>query len=104
VVNCEWSIFCSRAIRCRDRSRHPVHFEKHILAHDLAGGYQAIACDVYADGKLELIALASNMSDLVWVENPAWERHVLARHLRRMISLACWSRTPYAPPIYRRRL
>jgi hypothetical protein len=72
--------------------------------HDLASGYQAIACDVYADGKLELIALASNMSDLVWVENPAWERHVLARHLRRMISLACWSRTPYAPPIYRRRL
>jgi hypothetical protein len=77
---------------------HPMHFEKRVLADDLAGGYQVVACDVNGDGKLDLIALASDMTDLVWFENPGWERHVLATNLPRMINLACWSRTPHAPP------
>ena len=76
----------------------PMHFEKHVLADDLAGGYQVVACDVNGDGKLDLIALASDMEDLVWFENPTWERHVLATNLPNMINLACWNRIPHAPP------
>ena len=76
----------------------PMHFEKRVLADDLAGGYQVVACDVNGDGKLDLIALASDMTTLVWFENPRWERHVLATNLPNMINLACWSRTPHAPP------
>ncbi len=76
----------------------PMHFEKRVLADDLAGGYQVVACDVNGDGKLDLIALASNMTDLVWFENPSWKRHVLAVNLSRMINLACWNHSPHAPP------
>ncbi len=42
------------------------------------------------DGKLDLIALASNMSELVWFENPGWERHVIAGNLSGMINLAAY--------------
>lgn len=76
----------------------PVHFEEHTLANDLTGGYQVVSCDVNGDGKLDLIALASGMSDLVWFENPKWERHVMATGLSRMINLACWSAKPHAVP------
>lgn len=76
----------------------PMHFEKRVLADDLAGGYQVVACDVNGDGKLDLIALASNMTDLVWFQNPSWERHVLANDLPHMINLACWNHNAHAPP------
>ncbi|MBV9035744.1 MAG: hypothetical protein JO182_14735, partial [Acidobacteriaceae bacterium] len=69
-----------------------MHFEKHTVADDLPGGYQVIACDVNGDGKQDLIALASGVPDLVWFENPTWERHVMARNLPHMINAACWSR------------
>ncbi len=75
-----------------------MHFEKRLLADDLKGGYQVVACDVNGDGKLDLIALASDMTDLVWFENPTWERHVLASNLPRLINLACWTRIPHAVP------
>ncbi len=60
------------------------------MAADLAGGYQVVAADVNGDGKLDLIALASNMTELVWFENPGWQRHVLASHLHHMINAAAW--------------
>ena len=79
-------------------STRPVQFEEHTLATDLAGGYQAVACDVNGDGKLDIIALASDMPDLVWFENPGWKRHVMARNLPSMINLACWNKTPHSVP------
>ncbi len=67
------------------------HFQKRTLADDLLGGYQVTACDVNGDGKPDLIALASGMPDLLWFENPTWERHVMARGLPHMINAACWN-------------
>lgn len=77
---------------------HSIHFEEQTLATDLRGGYQVVACDVNGDGKLDLIALASDMPDLVWFENPTWERHVLARNLPSMINLTCWNATARSIP------
>jgi hypothetical protein len=65
-------------------------FRSHTLATDLRGGYQVVPCDVNHDGRIDLIALASGMTDLVWFENPTWERHVIASNLRGMINLAAW--------------
>jgi hypothetical protein len=75
-----------------------MHFEKQILANDLAGGYQVVVCDVNDDGKPDLIALASDMPDLVWFENPTWQRHTLAKDLPQMINAACWSTGPHTIP------
>jgi hypothetical protein len=67
-----------------------IRFGAHTIATDLAGGYQVVACDVNGDGKIDLIALASDMTDLVWFENPGWQRHVIAGNLPHMINLAAW--------------
>jgi hypothetical protein len=64
----------------------PAAFVEHTIAGDLRGGYQVVAADLNHDGRPDLIALASGMSELVWYENPAWQRHVLAAGQSRMIN------------------
>ena len=68
-----------------------AQFVEHTIANDLKGGYQVVAADVNHDGRIDLIALASGQSDLVWYENPTWQRHVIAGGMRRMINLAYWN-------------
>jgi hypothetical protein len=68
----------------------PARFAEHIVATGLQGGYQVVAVDMNHDGKPDLIALASGMTELVWFENPGWERHVIAANLSGMINLAAW--------------
>lgn len=68
----------------------PARFAEHTVASGLNGGYQVVAVDVNHDGKIDLIALASGMTELVWFENPGWERHVIAGNLSGMINLAAW--------------
>jgi hypothetical protein len=68
----------------------PARFAEHLVAADLKGGYQVLAVDVNRDGRPDLIALASGQDQLVWFENPGWERHIIARGFRRMINLAAW--------------
>jgi hypothetical protein len=68
----------------------PPEFRAHTLATDLKGGYQVVPVDMNHDGKIDLIALASGMTDLVWFENPTWERHIIASNLPHMINLAAW--------------
>jgi hypothetical protein len=68
----------------------PARFAEHTVATGLTGGYQVVAVDVNHDGKTDLIALASGMTELVWYENPGWERHVIAGNLSDMINLAAW--------------
>jgi hypothetical protein len=63
-------------------------FREHLVAGDLKGGYQVVAHDVNRDGRPDLIALASGMSELVWFESPTWRRHTLATGMSRMINLA----------------
>lgn len=64
----------------------PARFEAHTIATELRGGYQVVVADINHDGKPDLIALASGMPELVWFENPSWERHVIAGGLSRMIN------------------
>jgi hypothetical protein len=66
-------------------------FREHVIATDLKGGYQVVAADLNGDGKPDLIALATQMNELVWFENPNWERHVIASGLTGMINLAVWN-------------
>ena len=68
----------------------PARFAEHTVATGLKGGYQVVAVDVNHDGKTDLIALASGMTELLWFENPGWERHVIAGNLLDMINLAAW--------------
>jgi len=64
-----------------------VKFREQVLAEDLKGAYQVAAADLNRDGRLDLIGLAQYTSDLVWFENPGWERHVMAQGLTWPINL-----------------
>ncbi len=66
----------------------PLPFVSHTIATELAGAYQAVAADLNADGRPDVIALSTRLPELVWYENPGWERHVIADGLSRMINVA----------------
>ncbi len=63
-------------------------FAEHTITADLKGGYQTVVADLNKDGKPDIIALASGLTELAWYENPTWERHVLASNLPRAINCA----------------
>ncbi len=65
-----------------------IHYEDHTIAANLTGGYQVVPADLNRDGKIDLIALASGLTELVWYENPGWQRHVIASNLPHMINCA----------------
>jgi len=65
-----------------------LRFTPHPIAQDLKGGYQVVVADLNQDGKPDLIALASGMPELVWYENPGWQRHVITGGMAQMINLA----------------
>lgn len=67
-----------------------LRFERHVIAEDLTGGYQVVVADMNRDGKPDLIALASGLKELVWYENPGWQRHVIAGGQSRMINCAAY--------------
>jgi hypothetical protein len=69
-------------------SHPPSRFVAHEIATGLRGGYQVIAADLNRDGKPDLVAVASNLPELVWFENPTWKRHVLARGFTGLINVA----------------
>jgi hypothetical protein len=68
-----------------------AQFSEHTISNDLKGGYQVVATDLNHDGKMDVIALASGQPELVWYENPTWQRHVIATNVHAMINLAYWN-------------
>jgi hypothetical protein len=76
-----------------------AEFREHTIATDLKGGYQVVAADLNKDGKPDLIALASGMTELVWFENPGWQRHVLATGISRAINIAVSEPGPDGIPV-----
>jgi hypothetical protein len=65
-----------------------VQFTAHEIATGLRGGYQVVVTDLNKDGKPDIIALASGLPELLWFENPTWERHVLVGGVSQLINAA----------------
>ncbi|MCX6623849.1 MAG: VCBS repeat-containing protein [Acidobacteria bacterium] len=68
--------------------RPPAKFRPITVGTGLKGGYMVAAVDMNADGKMDLIALAEGLPELVWYENPNWQRHVITSGVSRMIAVA----------------
>jgi hypothetical protein len=56
----------------------------------LRGGYQVVVADLNKDGKPDIIALASGLPELLWYENPGWQKHVLASGVSQLINAAAY--------------
>src|ERR1700745_3196491 len=67
-----------------------VAFEAHTIGTELRGGYQVVVADLNKDGKPDLIAVAQGLPELVWYENPGWQRHVIAGDMKQMINAAAY--------------
>ena len=65
-----------------------ISFIAHTIATGLTGGYHVVIADLNRDGKPDIIALADGLSELVWYENPGWQRHVIVSGRSHMINLA----------------
>ena len=65
-----------------------IRFQAYTIATVLTGGYHVVVADMNHDGKPDIIALAAGLSELVWYENPGWQRHVIVSGRKEMINLA----------------
>ncbi len=54
------------------------HFEPVLVADDLEDGYWLEAVDITGDGKPDLVASGLALGEVVWYENPSWEKHHIA--------------------------
>jgi Aldos-2-ulose dehydratase, beta-propeller domain/FG-GAP-like repeat len=81
-------VFIMLLIISSNNSDYLPEFTEHTVAADILGGYQVVVSDLNKDGKPDLIALGTNMQDLVWFENPAWKRHIIAGGFTKLINLA----------------
>jgi FG-GAP-like repeat len=67
-----------------------VAFTAHEIGTGLRGGYQVVIADLNNDGKPDVIALASGLPELLWYENPGWQKHVLAAGVSQLINAAAY--------------
>src|SRR5471030_715978 len=67
-----------------------VQFVAHEIGTGLRGGYQVVVADLNKDGKPDIIALASNVPELVWYENQTWTRHVIGGGMTQMINVSAY--------------
>lgn len=65
-------------------------FRAQVIAEGLKLGYQLVAVDLTCDGRKDLIAIDEMGSELVWFENPTWQRHVLAVDVPRPLNADAW--------------
>ena len=70
------------------RASGNLSFVTHTIDTGLTGGYQVVVTDLNRDGLPDIIALATRLPDLVWYENPTWDKHVITSDLQRPINLA----------------
>jgi hypothetical protein len=54
-------------------------FEEVLVEGDLDDGYWLDAVDINGDGKLDLVASGLAVGEMVWYENPSWDKHVIGR-------------------------
>src|SRR4026207_2387367 len=82
-------VFATSFVQDRESAlRRAPTFTAHEIATGLTGGYQVVAADLNRDGKLDLVALASGLPELVGYENPSWTRHVIASGMRGLINVS----------------
>ena len=89
VTHANLFLFAGSLICCLAFAAPPeIRFEAHTIATGLTGGYHVVVADMNHDGKPDVIALADGLSELVWYENPGWQRHVIVSGRSHMINLA----------------
>ena len=64
-----------------------AQFTAHTVATDIRFGYQVVIADLNRDGRPDIVGLGAQMPELLWFENPGWERHVITAEAAGMINM-----------------
>jgi hypothetical protein len=67
-----------------------ARFVAHTIDTTMSGGYQVVVADLNRDGKPDILAVASGMKELLWYENPGWNRHVVVSGINQPINAAVY--------------
>jgi len=65
----------------------PVGFQAHDIA-DIRGGYAVAVADFNKDGRLDVMANSLGVPEVAWLENPSWQRHVIASDINSIVNQA----------------
>jgi len=65
-------------------------FVRHTVDADFANGYQVAVADIDQDSRLDIIALSTDPTQLVWYKNPGWEKYSVTSATRRNIDVASY--------------
>lgn len=63
-------------------------FERIVLDTSFYKGYQIISADINGDEKPDLVAVSDRLPEVVWFENPSWEKHIMHNNTLRNIDIA----------------
>ena len=63
-------------------------FVKHTVDANFKNGYQVSVADIDRDGRLDIIALSTQPTQLFWYKNPDWEKHAITSATKRNIDAA----------------
>ncbi len=80
--------FLLAAAACADGPHGQVRFQEHLIEGHIPGGYSVLVADLNHDGKLDVIGLTQQITELAWYENPSWERHVLIKDMPGLVNMA----------------
>jgi len=63
-------------------------FQRIEIDDDFFKAYQVKSADLNGDGRPDLVAVSDRLPEVVWYENPTWEKRVLLSHSERNIDVA----------------
>jgi hypothetical protein len=69
------------------QSAAPVRFSAHTIA-EIRGGYAVAVADFNKDGRLDVMANSLGVPEVAWLENPTWERHIIATDVTSVVNQA----------------
>jgi hypothetical protein len=69
------------------QSTAPVRFRMHEIG-EIRGGYAVAVADFNNDGRLDVVGNSLFVPELAWLENPTWEKHVIASDMPSIVNMA----------------
>lgn len=63
-------------------------FTRQVLDNEFHKGYRIKSADINGDKKQDLIAVSDRLPEILWFENPGWEKHILLNKTSRNIDVS----------------
>ncbi len=62
-------------------------YDRIVIDSSFQNAYQVKSADINGDKRPDLVAVSNNLSEIIWYENPHWEKHILLKETTGNIDL-----------------